>query len=352
MDVNPVIQKLDQIQDAAGKLVSKQRELDSRVLGLEQMATRSTGGGGEGFGGKSIGKCIVESENFAQFRKGAQSTGAIPVGSLLSKATTILSGTWSSGPQFLPRMAAPAQPQLRNLIEWPQETSRSGAPAYQVPEGSDKAQGDFTYALQSAAVATVAFWIACSKQLADDSAAFSGYVDSRLIYLLEAKIESELLFGDGASGHLKGLCTAATLPSYSAPSDLIVAIAQAAEQLASVGVEANGAVANSSNFWNARQLKASGSGTYLVGSPLDPFPPQLWGIPIALSPAMPAGKYLVGDFRTGGAIFDREQSSVTLSREHASFFTQNLIALLAEVRLALAIFAPTAFVYGQMGTNS
>jgi HK97 family phage major capsid protein len=360
MDTNPVLQKLDEIQRVA---TSKLAEHSARLLAVEQLASRGTGGG-EGFGEKSLGNRIIESENFAQFQKGSQSSGAIPVGSLLSKATTILSGTWSSGPQFLPRVAAPPQPALRlrdllpaapttsNLIEWPQETARSGAPGYQYPEATDKQQRDFTYALQSAAVATIAFWIACSKQLSDDSAAFSAYIDARLLYLLESKVESELLFGDAGSGHLKGLCTAASLPTYSAPSDLIDAIAKGAEQLAAAGVEATGAVCNASNIWNARQIKAAGSGNFLIGSPLDPFPPSLWNIPISLSPAMPAGKYLLGDFRTGAMIFDREQSSVTLSREQDRFFVQNLIALLAETRLALAIFAPTSFLYGQLGTGS
>jgi hypothetical protein len=47
----------------------------------------------------------------------------------------------------------------------------------------------------------------------------------------------------------------------------------------------------------------------------------------------------------GAAIWDRNDATVEISREHSDYFTRNMIAVLAEERLALTVFAPLAFVY-------
>jgi hypothetical protein len=74
----------------------------------------------------------------------------------------------------------------------------------------------------------------------------------------------------------------------------IQAIADAASQLAGVGVQPDAAVVKARDFWAARTVRASGSGQFLAGDPLNPLPPTLWGLPLVISPAMPHGGYLVG----------------------------------------------------------
>ena len=55
---------------------------------------------------------------------------------------------------------------------------------------------------------------------------------------------------------------------------------------------------------------------------------------------------MVGAFNVGAQIWDREDATVEVSREHASFFIQNMVAVLCEERLALSVYRPSAFVYG------
>ena len=58
------------------------------------------------------------------------------------------------------------------------------------------------------------------------------------------------------------------------------------------------------------------------------------------------GHYLVGAYRTQAAVFDRQQATIELSREHSDYFVKNLVAILCEERLTLVVFRPDAFVYG------
>jgi HK97 family phage major capsid protein len=52
---------------------------------------------------------------------------------------------------------------------------------------------------------------------------------------------------------------------------------------------------------------------------------------------------IVGAFRTAAQLFRRSGPTVTVSTEHASFFVENKVAILAEQREALAVYAPAAF---------
>ena len=57
-----------------------------------------------------------------------------------------------------------------------------------------------------------------------------------------------------------------------------------------------------------------------------------------------AGDALVGAFGLGARLWDREQGAIRVSDSHAEYFTQNMVAVLAEERVALTIYRPEAFV--------
>jgi HK97 family phage major capsid protein len=353
----------DEIKAMLAKGEHGLEELKARMMQLEQRAVSRAAGGGNYGGGESLGALILKDAGFQAMGKGGRSSGQIQVGTFTGrKATTIITGTWAAPPDFRPQMIFPAQalPTVRdllpvvqtssNLIEFPAETALTDMSDYQGVEGSAKGQSDFTYTLKQAPIATLATWIACSKQVFEDSTSFSGYIDSRLIYLVQHKTEHELLYGDGGSGHLNGLMTQATALAVT-PPDLIDGIAQAIAQLAAANVVADALVVHPTNYWNMRMAKASGSGDFLVGSPLSPFPPTLWGLQTALSTAIAPGSFLVGNFK-GAAIFDRQAATVEVSREHQDFFVKNLVAILSEERLALAVYSPANFVKGSVGAGS
>jgi HK97 family phage major capsid protein len=74
--------------------------------------------------------------------------------------------------------------------------------------------------------------------------------------------------------------------------------------------------------------------------------PNIWGIPVVATNTLPVGKFLVGAFDMAAGIFDRMNATVEVSRSHSDNFTKNMVTILAEERLALAIFRPASLVYG------
>jgi HK97 family phage major capsid protein len=66
---------------------------------------------------------------------------------------------------------------------------------------------------------------------------------------------------------------------------------------------------------------------------------------------MTSGKFLVGAFKYGAQIFDRMDSRVEISTEDSTNFRQNLVTILCEERLALAVFNTLAFVKGDFAAQ-
>jgi len=50
----------------------------------------------------------------------------------------------------------------------------------------------------------------------------------------------------------------------------------------------------------------------------------------------------------GAMIFDREQATIEVSNANGTDFTKNMVTVLAEERIALAIFRTEAFITGSL----
>jgi HK97 family phage major capsid protein len=81
---------------------------------------------------------------------------------------------------------------------------------------------------------------------------------------------------------------------------------------------------------------------YLLGGPTTPGQRTLWGLRVVESQNIAAGTSLVGD-GTMAAVVDRSQGKIYTADQHSDFFVRNIFVILAEERLALPVFRPTAF---------
>ena len=181
-------------------------------------------------------------------------------------------------------------------------------------------------------------------------AALRSLIDGELRYGLALTEETELLTGDGTGEHILGLIPQATAYSGAfaitgemAIDRLALALLQSEQAL----LPASGIVLNFTD-WTKIKLTKDGMGRYIIGDPADAAPPQLWGVPLVVTPAITAGTFLVGAFVAGAQIFDRIGVEVLISGEHASNFTSNLYTVRCEERLAMACKRPAAFMTGTL----
>ncbi|UNK78125.1 phage major capsid protein [Sphingopyxis granuli] len=98
--------------------------------------------------------------------------------------------------------------------------------------------------------------------------------------------------------------------------------------------------------WAAIELLKDTTGQFIIGNPQGNLSPTLWGQPVVATQSMATGKFLTGAFQLGAQIFDRMDAMVEISTEDDQNFRKNLVTVLAEERLALAVYRPEAFVKG------
>jgi HK97 family phage major capsid protein len=223
-----------------------------------------------------------------------------------------------------------------------------------VSEGSLKPESDMTFTSETEAVATIAHHLRISKQMAADVPALVSNINGRLTYGLKLEEEDQLLNGSGTGGNIEGIYTAATLytntTSIANETDvdkIRLAILQAELAFA----EVNGIVLHPTN-WALMELTKDTTGQYVFAQPQQRATPQLWGRTVVATPAMTSGRFLVGDFAQHAQIFDREDASVAISAEDRDNFVRNMLTILVEERLALAIYRPQAFIKGRLESST
>jgi HK97 family phage major capsid protein len=179
------------------------------------------------------------------------------------------------------------------------------------------------------------------------------YIDGRLRYGLAFKEEQQLLNGAGTGTDLNGVYTQAT--AFAAGTSIVTtptkldALLYAMLQGVLAELPATGHVLNPIDWTNIRSTKDT-QGRYIVGDPNSTMDGSLWGLPVVATQAMTNGTFLTGAFQLGAQIFDRMDARVEISTEDSDNFRKNLVTILAEERLALAVYRPEAFIKGTFST--
>ena len=92
------------------------------------------------------------------------------------------------------------------------------------------------------------------------------------------------------------------------------------------------------------KLSKDVNGGYLWGTPSAGAPASVWGLTPVVDANLAAG-FVVGDFTSRSIeLLMREEVLTELSREHADYFTKNLVAIRSEARAANGLYRPSAFV--------
>lgn len=349
------------VRDAIDAMGVKSKEIFDRLNAIEQKAGAVKT---EGDKQLTIGAQFVKSDAFAALASGKQRSASMEV------KTAIVNATGASQP-LVPAMRlggiiepARRMPRVRdlfprgvtssNLVEYCKTNviTNNAASQYSSPnfENVTKPESAVTFTLASAAVTTMAHFIPASKQVLSDSPMLQSYIEGLLMYGLMLEEEDQLLNGNGTSGNLSGILNSGNFTSYTAAvsgDTDIDTIRRAIGQLQGTNNMPTAIVLNPAN-WTGIELTKTQDNAYVFANPTSMAGPVLWGLPVIATNAIAANTFLVGDFTIGAQVWDREQASVTVSLEDGDNFKKNMVTILAEERLALAVYRPSAFVSGSI----
>lgn len=229
-------------------------------------------------------------------------------------------------------------------LAYMEETTFTNAAA-EVDEGGLKPESALAYTERAETVRKIATWIPTTKELMDDVPALRSIIENRLIFMVKRREEQQLLTGDGTAPNISGIMDRAIQTQAKGADNTLDAVYKAMTKIrtgvGSIGSEPTAIVFHPNDWQDIRLLTSNG--IYLFGPPSDAGVERLWGKEVRQTTGMTENTALVGAFRPDAQIFRREGITVTISTEHSDYFVYNKIAILAEERLALAIYRPKAF---------
>lgn len=208
-----------------------------------------------------------------------------------------------------------------------------------------KPVSELTLTVVSTPVETIAHLMPITRRAAADAPQVRQLVDAFLLYGLKEEEEDQILNGDGTSPNLDGILNTSGISTVGSAGTDLDAIVDAIRTIRADNRDPSAMVIHPNDWFSTGFLLAKDSaGNYLVGDPrasLDTLN-NLWGLQVVVTPAMTENTVLVGDFRQA-VVADREQSAIYVTDSHKDWFGRNLLAVLAEERIALGVLDPDAF---------
>ncbi|MFB9222695.1 phage major capsid protein [Paracoccus cavernae] len=354
----------EQLKADADAAMIKMNELSGQVVEIAQKMARAPLG--ENAAETSLGQQFIDSEGFKGWADGRPRQGKsdLAIKATITTATTDAAGSVGAATERtrLPGIQGLPQRRLvvRDLItqgridqaalEYIREKgfTNNAAP---VAEGAKKPESDIQLELISTSAKVMAHWMKVSKQALSDVSQLRSHIDNRLLFGLALKEDGQLLHGDGTGQNLHGIVPQAT--AYAVPAGIDTAgltvidtLRIAALQAVLAELPATGHVLNPID-WAAIELVKDDVGRHIIGQPQGNASASLWRLPVVETVAIAQGKFLTGAFQMGAEVFDLWDSRVEVGFENDDF-TKNLVTILAEERIALAVYRPEAFVYGDL----
>ncbi len=324
---------------------------------------------------KSLGLTVVDSPEFKSMlggfpegrvpSKSRVQSAPIQVKSLFTGASSTSAGAFVVNERTdIVEMLGRKPLTIRNLVsnrrttsdtvEFVAQTSHTNAAAV-VPEatssasnadgaeGGYKPEGSWAFEVKTAVVKTIAEWVPVTKRALADVAALEGLINQELQADILEEEEDQILNGNGSGENFRGIVNVSGVQEQAFDTDLFATVRKAITKCRTVGrVNPTALVLHPADA-ELVDLAKDGEDRYYYGGPSALGQRTLWGVPVVESESQVEGTGLLGDFAKA-VIWDREQTTVTMTDSHADFFIRNLVAILAEERLAFGVVRPSAFV--------
>lgn len=353
--------------DKAQELGAKQADLARELLEIRQKS-EAVPAKAEA---KSVGDSFVADKAYTDFVSGAATSARAvitldkgdstpaKVGTTNAPAVTSLAPSLYAGVFGTPNVPQKIEPLIPHIavttdsVDYVTVADTIGATG--VAEAGKIPESTFTPTLAKANVVNVAHYTKITKQLADDAPALAAYINTKMLYGLQTKVEDQIVNGNGTAPQLKGLLADGSFTDASTQLagaknlfDLLLLLQGVAETAA---YEPEALVLNPMT-WAQLAMEKDSQGRYLLGGPGLAANKSVWGIPVVTSSAVPAGKFIFGNFTQTVTIYDRQQVAVEMTGTNEDDFTHYLYTIRASRRLALAVEVPAGIFAGDFKVSA
>lgn len=346
-------------QTAIDNLGLKQRELADEILQLKQR-----GGGflADAKKDETAGALFVQSDQYKAFAGGqaqkvrleVKNTVTNAIGNTFSdRRPSVVGGAFRT---LTLESLLSSLPTTSNAVDYVRENVFTNAAA-ETTEGIAKPESSVTTTAVTEPVATVAHWIKISRQLANDNAALAAYINLRMAYGVDLRVENQIIAGNGTAPNMSGFTktgnftahgyTAAALTGAGLLNNRFDLIGKMLGDCWAADYPADTIMLNPADWWTMRLAKDS-QNRYLLGDPGQDMSPSLFGTRVVVTNAVTADTVLVASLAQAATFYNREGTIIDLSESDSDNFTKNLVTIRAERRCMLAVERPAAVRYGDL----
>jgi len=220
-------------------------------------------------------------------------------------------------------------------------------------EASAKLENAVTLTTVSQSAKTISSWLPASRQILDDLPGLQAFIEGSLRYAVLKKEQDLVLVGNNTGQQLNGIANQATAFDISLLNasdgyeytDIIFASCQ---QLAEAEYSQPSFIAlHPRTYWTIRRQKAS-DGTYIhppITASGDDF--RICGLVPVITKALSQTQFIVGTTDASDIVLrERSQLKISIAVSHDDYFAKDMVAVLAEERVALVVYRPGSFVTG------
>ena len=237
-------------------------------------------------------------------------------------------------------------PVTNEIVEAPRESSFSNA-AVETEQTYAAGQSALSWTMTSTACQWLPTTLTASRQLLDDLGRLREFLRGRVMYAVRARLQSQIISGNGSEPNLRGILNTPDLPSVAHESgDVLfdnVQQAITAVRMAGKGTWTPNTVLMSPADYGAMVTAKNGDGVYYApNGPLGDSAPTVWGLPVVQHVELPEGSPIVCDSRAM-ELYVREDVTVTFSDSHADHFVRGLVEVLASGRFGFSVLDTAAF---------
>jgi HK97 family phage major capsid protein len=242
------------------------------------------------------------------------------------------------------------QPTTKDAVKFTRITSYTRAAAA-VAHSAQKPQAEFVMDAVTETVRTIAVWIPVEEQQLDDMPALAGLLNGELLYDVDKHVEELVMYGSGTGEEFEGIMINPLVQACrTVGGDTLIDIARRGiTDVRVAGYEPNAIVVDPRD-WETICLEKGSDSRYVWVIVTEGATQRLWGVNVVETIAMQdfqgvateERNLVVGDFRRGATLWDRQTASISVGWINDQFI-RNQRTILAELRAAFGVKRPGAF---------
>jgi HK97 family phage major capsid protein len=210
-------------------------------------------------------------------------------------------------------------------------------------DGTGAAESALAFTERSVTIERIATYLPVTKEQVDDVMGLRSLIDSRLSYMIQAKLDYDLLQGNGSTPNINGFYAQVTQAQALGTDPVFDAIFKGITKCRHTGSANPNAIIFHPNDWQDVRLTRTVDGIYILGNPADNAPERLFGLNVVSTTAATENTALVGDFLGHSAFVYRQGIEVEATDSHDTNFRKFIWAIRVSLRGALVVFRASAF---------